>query len=345
VKKIVSLSLALILALSLTLAASATPKTTYGLRIDPGGRQLIDGAIDPMGKVNYSSNGFIIAPGSTVCYMLFYETFSDGELVSSIPISQPETVKDISIKQTWRHSCGISTKYNPLVGETPQCFWENDPSDNHIEAVELVKLGFGASEYYFLAIKIKDFNPSYWGSISGQIALTKASVVDDCGEKKAEPLKATLDIYNQIGYERALSVDNIEPEIPMFYNWGASGYRPLNLTGEQSLQFESGHYFDIDLTGQSNLLICYDEKPNDSIACAYPNNKLKFLNFNGVSFINKGILSIPVDQGSSLYVLSADGTLYKAPAKYNELEGAFRLSTRYLGKYVIADAALDIDAS
>ncbi len=117
------------------------------------------------------------------------------------------------------------------------------------------------------------------------------------------------------------------------------------IEGDQTFTTAAGHYFDVDVTGQSKILLYYDEKYNSTVAAVYPSANLDFVIFNGASFNKTGELTLLADEGSYLYALNADGSLSKIKAEYDEYEEAFKVTTRTLGKYVISDTELTLVAA
>ena len=120
-------------------------------------------------------------------------------------------------------------------------------------------------------------------------------------------------------------------------------YDGANDDGEQTFEFDKApdSYFEIDVTGQSKVLLRADVKYNAMVAAKYPSASLEF--FSGAGTFNRiGTLYLAAKEGSYLYILNSDGTLMANAAEY---DGAcFVIKTRTLGSYVISDRELGVDA-
>jgi hypothetical protein len=237
-------------------------------------------------------------------------------------LTDADQVKGVSIKQSW------------------------DLGKEYIEGVSIVKkkLKSNSTYYYFVEVKYKAGTSTGVDNISGEINLKKSTATMDGVTVSGKAFVAVLGISGTYSFPEADTLTGIDAEETLLYNFSSSGLL-YGFDGEQTFDFESGHYFDVDLTGQGKILIYYDEKYNASVAAAYPYANLDFVNFNGATFNKTGELTLLADEGSYLYALNADGSLSKIKSEYDEYEEAFKITTRTLGKYVISDTELKLVAA
>ncbi len=311
-KRLLSLSLAMILALGMASAVFATTTTEY--EIETTGYTLDDdGVIDVAGDSDKIDEGDTVNPGDTVYYLIHD---ADGE-----EIDDSDMVKGVTIKQTW------------------------DMGKEYVQSVSVVKKKYVTSTtsayYYFLAVAYKNSTSTSAYDVTGEITIKKTTTTNTVGI----PFTATLDINNGFAFDEADDF-NITDET-MLFNFSSTGELGDGsaVTGDQTFSILDEHYFDVDVTGQGKLLLYADTDYNSTIAAKYPAANLEFLNMNGASFNKTGELTILADPDTYLYSVNSDGSLSKVKAEYDEYEEAFKVTTRTLGKYVVSDIELNVSSA
>ena len=114
--------------------------------------------------------------------------------------------------------------------------------------------------------------------------------------------------------------------------------------GEIDIEFGDQALFTVDVTGQGKLNLAWSTSFDGEIADKDKSANMDFITFKGEPSFNKnGTLYIYADKDSFLYQV-VDGELKAVDAEYDEDYEAWKLTTRTLGRYVISDKELDLDA-
>jgi hypothetical protein len=188
------------------------------------------------------------------------------------------------------------------------------------------------NEYgYVLAIKTKERADTGIKHVGAEVTLSKSSPA----EYKFE---AVYNIGFSINYHR-LTTEVFRFPVVLDYNYSAT-----SPDSEVTIDFpEAGDvHFEVDMFQQGRIIAAFNNRFNSEIAAEYPEANLDFYNGNGAVFAKIGVLTIPAAEGSVLYVQDAEGNLTKVDAEYDSGEEAFKVNTRVLGKYVVADRELDL---
>lgn len=102
--------------------------------------------------------------------------------------------------------------------------------------------------------------------------------------------------------------------------------------------------FIVDTRGQGKLLIRTDVKYNEGIEKVNPNANYVYYNSNYPTFNRLGYLYLKANKGDKIYKVDRDtGKLTKMPVPYDRDMEAFKIRTRTLGCYVVAEKELDLD--
>ncbi len=367
-KKLLALSLALVMALGMTSVAFAAEATYYiggdltaaagtadaytlttPVVVSPTGFRATDGILDPTKKVTSATAA--VTPAWTVYYLL--------STTAGVALTDADQVKGATIKQTW------------------------DMGKDYVESVSIVKKKYSTIGYfYFVAVTYKSSTSTTAYDIAGELTVKKTTTTTSSGATTGAPFTSTLTIGTPYTFSNATTM-NIASESTKLYNFAKTGAIATQIAkdaeyasvyaatvgtdavkdaaataaallittgtsiieGDQTITTDAGHYFDVDVTGQSKILLYYDEKYNATVAAVYPSANLDFVNFNGASFNKTGELTILADPDTFLYALNSDGSLSKIKAEYDEYEEAFKVTTRTLGKYVISDTELTLVAA
>lgn len=104
--------------------------------------------------------------------------------------------------------------------------------------------------------------------------------------------------------------------------------------------------FRVRIIDQSSLYLGFSEGENKTIAKAYPDADLRFINWTArPTFDNTGTLSIYMDPEEYIYGINDDNSLYRLGGKWDDDKEAYVISTKTLGSYVISDVALTAGSS
>lgn len=102
--------------------------------------------------------------------------------------------------------------------------------------------------------------------------------------------------------------------------------------------------FIVDTRGQGKLVIKTDVKYNKGIEKANPNANYVYYNSNYPTFNRLGYLYLKANRGDRIYkVDKSTGRLTKMSVPYDRDMEAFKIRTRTLGCYVVAERELDLD--
>ena len=102
--------------------------------------------------------------------------------------------------------------------------------------------------------------------------------------------------------------------------------------------------FEVNTKGQGDLVISADVDYNKGIEAIDADHAYVYYNGNGAAFNKIGTLYLTADYGDHLYKVMADGTLKELEGNYDTDEDAFKLRTRTLGSFVIAEEELNLES-
>ncbi len=342
-KKLLTLSLAVLMALSLgvtALAANYDPDATIVSNITEVNQQAAPGGIFSIaeygfheyeGMVNmdpaaapYEGRSNTVAPGKTLYIPLLTEDGSDNVGL----VTKSDAVKSATARASYilgkDQVSSISIVYKKYSGLT---------------GAALTALGIdtapatGTGYAYFLAVATRASTSTATKDIAADVTIKKTSgKVDDVDAKVEFTFRLNLACayYYDEGSKYIITSDY-------------KIFDPDGDEGEQTFNFskDDNSYFEVDVTGQSKILVKANVRFNPTVAAKYPQANLDF--FSGSGTFNKiGTLYLHAEPGSYLYNLNADGTLTRNKAHYDEYAEKFEIRTRTLGSYVISDIELDV---
>ena len=320
-KKLVTLAVAATMVLSMASVAFAASDVDY--RVTQVNEQYFkydndDGMMEsePPSYVGY---------GDTIYYRL-----ENAEGGSEVPVSEYDAVKGISIKKQW------------------------EMNGNAVDRIEIVKKKYddNASSYaYYVALTFKKSESTSEVDVLGTLTLKKSGdegILNIKNDSNEIDLAVNLTVgYPYAGDSDDYEIDSIYAD-KVIYNFSSSGKSQIETDTEYELRLvdvDEDSYFTVNTKGQGKILLACDNKYNNDIASKYPSANLSFINGNGATFNQTGVLTLHADEGSYLYAVSANGNLTKVKAEYDEYENAFQIKTRTLGKYVISDTELKTSSS
>lgn len=347
-KKLLALSLAALMVMGLSVSAFAklyegkeiVPKVTfvgcgdnpaaaavssigkYGYLVNDDGNIGINSA-DP-----YEGRSNTVAPGDTIYIPL--KAYNGGN--EKALVTNADAVKSITLKQSWilgRDAVeSVKVVYKKYVAT----------------AAELTALDVNAatSGYaYFVAFTMKDSTSTAAKDISLDLTVKKAS-----GTLKENDISKDLKIEFECRVDFACAYNRMNENSSGYEYLIKSAYQVFDgkdEDGEQTFEFDKDpdSYFEVDVTGQTKVLLRADVKYNATVAAKYPAASLDFFNGSG-SFNKIGLLYLAAEEDTYLYVLNSDGTLSKSNAEYDGSH--FIIKTRSLGSYVISDRELEVAA-
>lgn len=99
--------------------------------------------------------------------------------------------------------------------------------------------------------------------------------------------------------------------------------------------------FKVKIIDQKSLYLGLSEAENKTIAKAYPNADLRFINWTARPTFNyAGTLSIFMEPDEYIYGINDDNELYRLGGSWDSANDAYVISTKTLGSYVISDVQL-----
>lgn len=352
-KKLLALSLAVLMVLSLSAVAFADKNygqatvtknlTTKVKQTRIGGIAAVseygflekDGVVQLYAGGNvYESKSDTVAPGKTIYIPLLAPANFDG---SGDPLSYEFVTDSDAVK-------GATPKPSYIMGkesvERMQIVYKKyekyDQSANGMILSGKTVAGKESAYIYFVAVTMKSSTSTAKKDIGADVTIKTTSA-------KVKKESAPVEIEFRLDLGCAYYYDSDAKDTI------TGGYKIFdrdNEDGEMTFEFEEDpdSYFEVDITGQTKIIVKADVKYNATVASKYPSANLDF--FNGSGTFNKiGMLYLNAEPGSYLYVLNADGTLSKSNANYDEYQECFEIKTRTLGSYVISDRELDVGAS
>lgn len=319
-KKLVTLAVAAVMALSTASVAFAASDVDY--RVTTVNEQYYKYDSDE-GRMESEPPAYV-GYGDTIYYRL------ENEEGSTVPVSEYDAVKGISIKKSW------------------------EMNGNAVDKIEIVKKKYGdsAAEYaYYLALTFKSSSSTSEIDVLGTLTLKKSGN-NGILNIKNDSNEIDFAVNLTVGYPYAGNSDDYDADSiyddAVIYNFSSSGKAQIEADTEYELRLvdvDEDSYFTVNTKGQGKILLSCNNNYNNDIAAKYPNASLSFVNGNGATFNQSGVLTLRADEGSYLYAVSSNGSLTKVKAEYDEYEGAFKIKTRTLGRYVISDTELRLSGS
>ena len=281
-----------------------------------------------------------IQPSWTAYYMLASDTvdnyfwvpdYVDGGVRSARNPIQPVTVADAvkSVKVTAKYRAG-NDAVDSMKIEYKKAFSSfMDPDTLQLVTYE----GYS----YFLAIKIKDFEGTGFKDFGADVTLKKTSGADAANLSYSFEMKLDIAFRVRLDQVRNLNV------YKNAFQLNASSSDP---DSEETIEFPgtNGVYFEVNLFAQGRTILAMNLDFDAAVIAKYPAANLDFYNGNGALFNRDGILVLPAEPGTFLYVRDAEGNLQVAEnAVYDSAEEAFHVTTKVLGQFVVSDIELDLE--
>ena len=278
-----------------------------------------------------------VQPGWTAYYMLASDTVDNSSWIPPSTVGgstgtlRPVTVADAvkSVKVTAKYRAGndavesMKIEYKKAImgwrdAETLQVVWYEGYS-------------------YFLAIKIKDFEGTGFKDFGADVTLKKTSGAD------AANLSYSFEMKLDIAFRIRLDLVKNFNVYKNAFQLNASSSDP---DSEETIEFPgtNGVYFEVNLFAQGRTILAMNLDFDAAVIAKYPAANLDFYNGNGALFNRDGILVLPAEPGTFLYVRDAEGNLQVAEnAVYDSAEEAFHVTTKVLGQFVVSDIELDLE--
>ena len=326
-KKLVFLPLAAIMALSLGIPAFASMPTP-----NPTGSSTL-AITSPNTNTNPSEEGvdriyeygYIEDDDGLVA-------IGDGTDVASIPAGEtvyyPLLTRDGNFvaKSDSVKSASLSTKYT--LGQ------------NSVSSPRVVYKKYdyqGTAGYaYMLAIATNERTSTTSADFAADITIKKTSGTGS--DNLSLAFNMVVGVSFDIGYP--ITTDTIYKEVHRL--------DVVDGEGEITLDFDEAPdcTFEVDATGQDDILVAFNTTYNSTIAAKYPQANLDFYNGSGANFNKIGTLTLAAEEGSYIYLANSDNSLSEVNnCTYDDGENAFKIATRTLGKYVVSDIELDTTGS
>ena len=282
----------------------------------------------------------------------------DGDKVANDSGALPKTMKGASAGETFAYGDTVYfaltdgsdalTKYESVEKLKIKAKWEM--GGDLVESVSVVKKNVEGNYEYFVAVKVASKQVTSDADIVGTLTLNRrASSSDGFATVKDEDYDISFNVFyrsNTWQNAKALEIDS-DVELKYDTNYALK----FSADDEVELSFGGNSYsggsaaqnegtFTVDVSGQGKLFFRFDTKADDAIVAANPGAKLKFVNFNNVSFNRTGEYAYEWEDGAYVYQV-VDGQLKAIPgAEYDEADETFYFYTRTLGSYVFSDVEL-----
>lgn len=319
-KKVIALALAMVMILGLStvaLADTASDNATAD-KVYPSGIVFYEDNEGNM--VEYSDSGnarstgdyignMRLNPGKTVYIPLAVPIPSHPNTIAVLVEGSEDVVKKLHVYTDW------------TVGktETPTIV---------LKKLNTATGGFQNLGYvYCLAIELPEVNGAGTYDLAGRIGVGRTK------EKALDPAKA-----REIGAEIRYGIDES-------YSYQVTEQAPIlkfDSTGVEEITWgDDVASFEVDVQNQSKLNLDWNTKFDADVTAMYDYANLDFLTFPQKPSFNKtGTLRIPAEPDTFLYEKTDDGVKAVKDAKYDESYGAWTLTTRTLGSYILADREL-----
>ncbi|MBQ2751653.1 MAG: hypothetical protein IJF25_03695 [Oscillospiraceae bacterium] len=202
--------------------------------------------------------------------------------------------------------------------------------------------------YYFLEVKVADKLTLSESDISGVVEFNRKK---DNKKSVAEIEDCRIEVDFSVFYPNNWNDDGGEIVTDRAdIEWDTEYVFKFNSDDEVELSFGSSNggnnegTFNVDVSGQGKIYLCYTTDVAEEIAAANPGAKMNFLTFNGINgvgvkFNRAGEFTYEMEDGAYAYRI-VDGKLYEMADCYDESEDAFVFTTSVLGSYVFSDTAL-----
>ena len=122
-----------------------------------------------------------------------------------------------------------------------------------------------------------------------------------------------------------------------------NGWNEFDSDDEITLFFgdENEVEFKIDVKGQKELFLRYNDDEDEAIADKYADADITYHYFEGSkdTFKREGTLRLPADEDSFVYEI-VDGKLVAVETKYDDVDEVATFKTKTLGNYIVSDTEL-----
>lgn len=327
-KRILSVLLALALTASMTTVAFAT-----------GGKAQPSGKFSGIAEFSESE----VDPGDSVTLDVDYFY---GKWTVTEKEWDDKKEKDVNVKYTYDNEdepiVYLEKEYHKVSAT-----WTS--GENYIQSVY-----FEEGDPY-VTIEFKGTATTVDRDITGTIRIRESgipnrpSVTYECKIKKGTLILRAVDEKSQMvsNGDRKFSLpDDYQTKQVKFSNDEDGSY------GTFIGKFESPNNgypvaeYRVRVNNQKALFLGFSETENKTIARAYPNADLRFLNWTArPTFNNAGTLSIYMDPEEYIYGIDDDNKLYRLGGSWDSDNDAYVISTKTLGNYVISDSPLTVGST
>ena len=202
---------------------------------------------------------------------------------------------------------------------------------------KMIKVDGRNKGVYLIEIPIKK-NSGYTGSkdIFGNFELRASKPYYFGLNGSATETKENVNFYVEVDADVKTDTDEI-------YD-GTHVYEFNDMEDDEIILYGGDGTFIVDTRGQGKLVIKTDVKYNEGIEKANPDANYVYYNSNYPTFNRLGYLYLKANRGDKIYKVDRDtGRLTKMSVPYDRDMEAFKIRTRTLGCYVVAEKELDLD--
>ncbi len=291
-----------------------------------GSTKLVESETGYVGRATSDLGGISsnVTYGETAYYMLF----GQDKLGSQHPVSDPDAVEHIKIK-------------NKL-----------EQNADKIEKIEIIKkrsMAYGyTGYYYFLAITFVE-QPTWVSryTVMGDI------VLEGKGKYGINTPDNTCKLFidTVVGPERAHTRVDTQDEqeqrtLSDTYRRFSFKDDALGSDKEDELYFygmSDDNSFVVDTSDQEDILLGNTVEYNEAVGARYPGADLFFFNGNTKAFNHHGVMTFSFSPDTFIYERNGSELSRINGLKYDEDDKAFKFLTKKIGSYVFSDTELDYD--
>ena len=214
---------------------------------------------------------------------------------------------------------------------------ELDSSASQSGDLELVKLG--AVRYYCAVIEIPETTGNKNIDLLGDVMIGRTKNTAEDQDQGFAKMAVSLTYGPKAAADATIPTISGDEDIEGgIYKFDADDVVMLTFGDNVVAEFE------VDVTGQGRLNLTWNTEFDSEIADKDKSANMDFLTFTGAPSFNKnGTMYIYADADTFLYQV-VDGKLEAVDAEYDEDYEAWTFKTRTLGRYVISDKELDLEA-
>ena len=320
--------------LALVLAAVMTAgMTTVAFAAKPGDKNVMIGWNADGGNLSEASNVYYVINGDDVAEVATGKTVEGGDEIAIPLVLWTDVDGDGSAsgdtatpKDTYEWYRDTDDLKKPNVYTD----WRIGDADAEIRMVK-----YGAGDYrYSVVVTVPENDTNKTIDLEGKIMV---------GRTKNAAEDSQFGSYN-LGVTYAPAAESVKTYGGETLVAGETGIYKFNDDGEIDIEFGDQALFTVDVTGQGKLNLAWTTSFDSEIADLDKSANMDFITFKGEPSFNKnGTLYIYADKDSYLYAV-VDGKLVAVDATYDEDYEAWTVKTRTLGRYVISDKELDLEA-